>query len=129
MDMVKIIMLVTGGLVLFMYAVTMLGQTIKNLAGKKPNNGCKIYNQYFQCRYYRHITYHPARFIIGCNYRCHCTCKFRYIKPQAMGIVLGANVGTTFSSQIIAMDIAKYSPVFLFLRLFLMFVSKHKKNQ
>ena len=29
---------------------------------------------------------------------------------QAMGIVLGANIGTTVSSQILAFDISKYSP-------------------
>jgi phosphate:Na+ symporter len=43
---------------------------------------------------------------------------------QAMGIVLGANIGTTFSSQIIALDIGKFSPIPIFLGLILLFLSK-----
>lgn len=46
---------------------------------------------------------------------------------QAMGIVLGANIGTTFSSQIIAMDIGKYSPVLLLIGFILLVVSKSSR--
>ncbi len=45
----------------------------------------------------------------------------------SMGIVLGANIGTTFSSQIIAMDIGKYSPILLLLGFILLFISKSKR--
>jgi len=44
-----------------------------------------------------------------------------------MGIVLGANIGTTLSSQLVAMDIAKYSPIFLLLGFLLLFISKSKQ--
>jgi phosphate:Na+ symporter len=44
-----------------------------------------------------------------------------------MGIVLGANIGTTISSQIIAMDIGKYSPILLLLGFILLLVSKSPK--
>jgi phosphate:Na+ symporter len=46
---------------------------------------------------------------------------------QAMGIVLGANIGTTVSSQIIAMDIGKYSPLFLLIGFILLFIAKSEK--
>ncbi|MBM3402968.1 MAG: Na/Pi cotransporter family protein [Bacteroidetes bacterium] len=46
---------------------------------------------------------------------------------QSMGIVLGANIGTTLSSQLVAMDIAKYSPIFLLLGFLLLFISKSKQ--
>jgi phosphate:Na+ symporter len=46
---------------------------------------------------------------------------------QAMGIVLGANIGTTVSSQIIAMDISKYSPVFLLLGFVLLLIAKTER--
>lgn len=46
---------------------------------------------------------------------------------QAMGIVLGANIGTTVSSQIIAMDVGKYSPVFLLIGFILILASKSPK--
>ena len=44
-----------------------------------------------------------------------------------MGIVLGANIGTTTSSQIIAMDIGKYSPVLLLIGFILLIISKSEK--
>jgi len=43
---------------------------------------------------------------------------------QSMGIVLGANIGTTFSSQLIALNIGQYSPVPIILGLVLSFVSR-----
>ena len=44
-----------------------------------------------------------------------------------MGIVLGANIGTTFSSQIIAMDISKYSPIILLIGFVLLLFSQSVK--
>jgi phosphate:Na+ symporter len=44
-----------------------------------------------------------------------------------MGIVLGANIGTTVSSQIIAMDIGKYSPIFLLIGFILLLIAKSEK--
>lgn len=46
---------------------------------------------------------------------------------NALGIVMGANIGTTFSSQLIAMDIGKYSPIPIIIGLLLSFMSKNKK--
>ncbi len=46
---------------------------------------------------------------------------------QAMGIVLGANIGTTVSSQIIAMDVTKYSPLLLVIGFGLLVISKSDK--
>jgi phosphate:Na+ symporter len=40
---------------------------------------------------------------------------------QALGIVLGANIGTTIGGQIIAFDIAKYAPAFLLVGLLVHF--------
>jgi len=49
---------------------------------------------------------------------------------QAMGIVLGANIGTTVSSQIIAMDVGKYSPLLLLIGFILVLLSKsHRISQ
>ena len=44
-----------------------------------------------------------------------------------MGIVLGANIGTTISSQIIAMDVGKYSPLLLLIGFILLIISKSEK--
>jgi phosphate:Na+ symporter len=44
-----------------------------------------------------------------------------------MGIVLGANIGTTVSSQVIAMDVGKYSPIFLLIGFVLLFIAKTER--
>lgn len=46
---------------------------------------------------------------------------------NAIGIVMGANIGTTFSSQLIALDIGKYSPIPIFLGLLFGFYVKNQK--
>jgi len=44
---------------------------------------------------------------------------------QSMGLILGANFGTTFSSKIIAMDIGEYSVIPLLVGLFVMLLAKN----
>jgi phosphate:Na+ symporter len=46
-----------------------------------------------------------------------------------MGIVLGANIGTTVSSQIISLNIGKYSPILLVVGFLLILFSKKKQFQ
>lgn len=46
---------------------------------------------------------------------------------RSMGIVLGANVGTTISSQIIAMDIGKYSPILLLIGFIFILIAKSER--
>jgi phosphate:Na+ symporter len=46
---------------------------------------------------------------------------------QSMGIVMGANIGTTFSSQLIALDIGQYSPIPIFIGLVLSLFSKSER--
>jgi phosphate:Na+ symporter len=48
---------------------------------------------------------------------------------QAMGIVLGANIGTTVSSQIISLNIGKYSPILLVAGFLLILFSKKEQFQ
>jgi phosphate:Na+ symporter len=43
---------------------------------------------------------------------------------QSLGIVMGANIGTTFSGQIIALDISQYSPIPIIIGLALSFIAK-----
>jgi phosphate:Na+ symporter len=45
---------------------------------------------------------------------------------NAIGIVMGANIGTTFSSQLIALDIGKFSPIPIILGLILSLMTRNK---
>jgi len=46
---------------------------------------------------------------------------------QGLGIIMGANIGTTFSSQIIAMDVSKYSVIPLLIGLLIQVLSKNEQ--
>lgn len=46
---------------------------------------------------------------------------------RSLGIVMGANIGTTFSSQLIALDIGQYSPIPILLGLIFSFVAKSER--
>ena len=41
---------------------------------------------------------------------------------QSLGVVMGANIGTTFSSELIALDIGKWSPIPIVIGLILSFI-------
>lgn len=47
--------------------------------------------------------------------------------PQAISIILGANIGTTMTAQIIAFKISDYIYVFVFLGFIVSFVTKSEK--
>ena len=49
--------------------------------------------------------------------------------PQAISIILGANIGTTMTAQIIAFKITDYIPVFLFLGFLVYFVGKKEHTK
>lgn len=48
---------------------------------------------------------------------------------QAVGVIIGANVGTTITAQIIAFDIDKVTPILLFVGIIFIMISKEKKQR
>lgn len=46
---------------------------------------------------------------------------------QSIGVIMGANVGTTFSSQLIAFRIDAYAPIFIFIGVIMYLFFKNKK--
>lgn len=124
--MFEIILSVLAGLALFLYAVNSLSETMKSLVGSKSNRLLKRFTKNLLMSV---ITGLITTIILDSSSAViiltivlvnsgHLTFK------NAMGIVLGANIGTTISSQIIAMDIGKFSPLFLVSGLILMMISK-----
>lgn len=49
--------------------------------------------------------------------------------PQAISIILGANIGTTMTAQIIAFKISDYIYLFIFAGFLISFVSKRKRSK
>ncbi len=127
--MTEIILSILGGLVLFLYAVNNLSEAIKQAVGENAKKWILKFtsNTFSGILVGTVVTTlldsSSAVIIITIVFVNAKILSFR----QAMGIVLGANIGTTISSQIIAMDIGRFSPVLLLLGFLLMFVSKSAK--
>jgi phosphate:Na+ symporter len=127
--MTEIILSIIAGLVLFLFAITNLSDTLQHVLGENANIWIKKYtNNPFSGLLVGIVVTtlldsSSAVIIITIVLINSQILTFR----QAMGIVLGANIGTTVSSQIIAMDVGKYSPVFLLVGFILLFVAKTEK--
>ncbi len=127
--MTEVILILIAGLVLFLYAVSNLSETIQKVLGDKAK---KWILKFTSNTFYAVITgtvitalldSSSAVIIITIVFVNSGFLTFR----QAMGIVLGANIGTTVSSQIIAMDIGKYSPILLLIGFVMLIMSKSGK--
>jgi phosphate:Na+ symporter len=127
--MLEIILMVLGGLGLFLFAVNSLSDTLKALLGDQA----KKWLGYFTKNVFTSILTgivittlldsSSAVIIMTIVLVNAGALSFR----QSMGIVMGANIGTTFSSQLIALDIGQYSPIPIFLGLVFGFFSKSEK--
>jgi phosphate:Na+ symporter len=127
--MAEIIMLLIGGLVLFLYAVNSLSETIRKAVG---DNARKWILRFTGNTFTAVITGTVVTILLDSSSAViiitiiFVNSKLLALR-QAMGIVLGANIGTTVSSQIIAMDVGKYSPVLLLIGFILLFTAKSTK--
>lgn len=108
--MLEIGLSLIGGLVLFLYAVSSLSDTVKDWAGDKAR---EFISRFTKNVFTAIISGLIATVILDSSSAVIIltivlinagTLSFK----QAIGIVMGANIGTTISSQIIAMDIGKY---------------------
>lgn len=127
--MTEILLSILAGLVLFLFAVNNLSDTIKLAVGDSANKWILKFTSNTLSSILVGIVVttlldsSSAVIIITIVFVNSKILTFK----QAMGIVLGANIGTTISSQIIAMDIGKYSPILLLIGFILLFVSKSER--
>ncbi|MEJ7626029.1 MAG: Na/Pi symporter [Ferruginibacter sp.] len=124
----EIILSILGGLGLFLYAVTMLSKVLKDLLGDRTRNIVKkfvsnIFTAILTGTIVTVLLDSSSAVIILTIVLVNAkVLTFR----QALGIVMGANIGTTFSSQLIAFDIGKFSPIPIFVGLLLGFFSRNE---
>ncbi len=124
--MTGILLSIAAGLVLFLYAVNNLSDTIRDALGNRSRylierfTGNTLYSLLTGIFITILLDSSSAVIIITIVLVNSGALRLR----QAMGIVLGANIGTTFSSQLIALDIGRYSPVLLILGFILLLVAK-----
>lgn len=122
----EIVLSILGGLVLFLFAVRSLSQTIKNAVG----DGAQKWILRFTSNTFTGILTGTVVTILLDSSSAVIIITIVLVNSglltfrQTMGIVLGANIGTTFSSQIIAMDVGKYSPILLVIGFMMLLISK-----
>ena len=127
--MTEIILLIIAGLVLFLFAVNNLSETLKLTLGDRA----KEWIVKFTSNTLSSLMVGTIATILLDSSSAVIIITIVFVNSkiltfkQAMGIVLGANIGTTISSQIIAMDIGKYSPVLLLLGFLMLLLSKSDK--
>jgi phosphate:Na+ symporter len=125
----EIVLMVLGGLGLFLFAVNNLSDTLKELLGDKAKKWLGFFTKNVFTAILTGIVIttildsSSAVIIMTIVLVNAGALTFR----QSMGIVMGANIGTTFSSQLIALDIGQYSPIPIFLGLVFSLFSKSEK--
>ena len=125
----EILPLLVGGLVLFLYAISQLSEVMKDIFSE---NAKSIIQQYTS-NIFSSIFIGTILTIILDSSSAVIILVIVFINAktltfkQAIGLVMGANIGTTFSSQIIALDVGQYSIIPLFIGLLFEVFVKHKK--
>jgi phosphate:Na+ symporter len=122
----EIFLTLLAGLCLFLFAVSSLSDTLKNLLGDKARK----WIAFFTKNTFTGVLTGTLITIILDSSSAVIILTIVLVNSkaltfqQSLGIVLGANIGTTFSSQLIALDIGKYSPIPIFIGLVLSFISR-----
>src|SRR5688500_17170314 len=105
----EIFLTLLAGLCLFLFAVSSLSETLKNLLGDKAKKWIAIFTKNTVTGILTGtlitiiLDSSSAVIILTIVLVNSKALTFQ----QSLGIVLGANIGTTFSSQLIALDIGK----------------------
>lgn len=125
----EMLLAILGGLGLFLYAVANLSNVLKALVAERAKN---ILQRSVNNLFTAIITGTVITILLDSSsaviimtivlVNAH-VLSFR----NAIGIVMGANIGTTFSSQLIALDIGKFSPVPIVIGLLLSFFSANER--
>jgi phosphate:Na+ symporter len=125
----EIFLMMLGGLGLFLFALSNLSDTLKGLLGDKASK----WLNYFTGNLFTAILTGTIITIILDSSSAVIIMTIILVNAraltfkQSLGIVMGANIGTTFSSQLIAMDIGQYSPIPLFIGLIFSIFAKSEK--
>ncbi|MCC8111299.1 MAG: Na/Pi symporter [Ruminococcus sp.] len=118
-----------GGLALFIFSMNLMSSSLQSVAGNKMKQILGF------------LTKNP---ILGVLAGALCTAVLQSSSattvmaisfvsaglmtlPQAISVILGANIGTTIIAQLLAFKISNYIYVFVFLGFLLAFVAKSKK--
>lgn len=125
------LLLIISGLVLFLYALNTLSDGLKDMAGDK----LKVFLDRFTGNVFKGILSGLVITILLDSSSVVIIMTIALVNSramtfkQAMGVVMGANIGTTISSQIFALNIGAYAALPILAGFIMMFVVKKKVYQ
>ncbi|PKK85728.1 MAG: sodium-dependent phosphate transporter, partial [Tenericutes bacterium HGW-Tenericutes-8] len=127
-EMTMNILMVLGGLGLFLYGIDLMGEGLKRSAGNKmrmliektTNTPLKAIVMGFLITVLLQTSSGTTVLVIGLVSAGLMTLK------QAVGIVFGANIGTTMTSILIGLPIADYALLMIFIAVVMLFFFKRK---
>lgn len=114
-DVFAIVLAFAAGLALFLYGVNLLSESLKAAAGERMK---RLIGRLTTNRFAGVLTGVVATAILDSSSAVAIIAvglvhARAMTFPQAVGVVMGANIGTTVSSQLYALDAVKYGPLLL----------------
>ncbi|NLM06129.1 MAG: Na/Pi cotransporter family protein, partial [Tissierellia bacterium] len=125
----NIIIPTIGGLGLFLYGMTTMGDALQKAAGEK----LKRFIQVFTGNIFLGVLVGALVTMVIQSSSATTVMVVGFVNaglmnlPQATGVIMGANVGTTITAQIIAFDVMEYVPLLLGISVFTYLFSKKEK--
>lgn len=131
MDVLKNVFTVFGGLALLLYGMKQMGNGLEKAAGEKLK---KVIGLFTKNRVTGVIVGAVVTAIIQSS-SATTVMVVGFVNaglmnlPQAIGIIMGANIGTTMTSQIIAFKLTDYAPMFIAIGVFIWLFTNKKKTK
>lgn len=119
----------TGGLGLFLYGMTVMGESIEKAAGAKMRS----FLDFFTKNRFIGMLFGMLFCAIVQSSSATTVMVVSFVNAglmnlvQAAGVIMGANVGTTITSQLVAFNLSQAAPVFLMLGVIVTMFCKNNK--
>lgn len=126
----NIILSMAGGLGLFLFGMTVMSESIEKVAGAKLRSILELFTK-------NRFTGLLVGIVFTGIIQSSSACTVMVVSfvnsglmslSQAAGVIYGANIGTTITSQLVSFNLSEAAPVILLLGVLLMMLGKGKKN-
>ena len=128
MSMATVISLI-GGLGLFLYGMKLMSEALEKAAGAKMRSILEFFTKNKLMGTFVGIVF--TAIVQSSSATTVMVVSFvnsgLMTLAQAAGVIMGANIGTTVTSQLIAFDLSKIAPLFVMIGVVMMMISKKVK--
>lgn len=126
---ISVFIALCGGLSLFLYGMKMMSKAIETVAGAKLRHILEIFTT-------NHFTALLVGVIFTTAVQSSSACTAMVVSfvnaglmdlYQAAGVIFGANIGTTVTSQLVSLNVSQYAPLILLVGVVMPIISKKEK--